>query len=89
MHLSPNASSQGESLDFTIVRKDNLFSIFTQLHKLFNGKIASATFVEKVSGRELSFRAESPLCVQADGEFVGETKNLSFSISPVRVKVLV
>jgi len=88
MHLSPNANAQDKSLDFTIVRKDNLFSIFTQLHKLFNGKIASATFVEKASGRELSFKAKSPLCVQADGELVGESNVVSFSFVHNAIKVL-
>ncbi len=89
MLLSPNAKFDFETLDFTLAKKDKLFRVFPQLHKLFNGKIESASFVEKHTGKRLELSSKEILQVQADGEFVGEAKSLSFTISPMGVKVLV
>ena len=51
--------------------------------------LETASFVEKRNGKHLSISSIELLQVQADGELVGETKTLSFSISPVGIKVLV
>jgi diacylglycerol kinase (ATP) len=89
MFLSPKADFNSGTLNFTLAKKDKLYRVFPQLHKLFNGKIETASFVEKRNGKHLSISSIELLQVQADGELVGETKTLSFSISPVGIKVLV
>ncbi len=89
MLLSPKAEVNSDTLDFTLAKKDKLYRIFPQLHKLFNGKIASATFVEKGIGDKASITTDRLVSVQADGELVGETKRLSFELIPKGIKVLV
>ena len=42
MLLSPNAKMASDTLEFTLAKKDKLFRVFPQLHKLFNGRIEMA-----------------------------------------------
>ena len=89
MLLSPKAEMDSDTLEFTLAKKDRLLRVFPQLHKLFNGKIETAIFIEKQKGKHLEITSKQPLSVQADGEFIGESQNISFSLSSMRVKILV
>lgn len=89
MLLSPNAEMDSNTLEFTLAKKDKLIRVFPQLHKLFNGRIEMASFIEKQKGKRLEITSKQPLSVQADGEFVGESQNISFSLNAMSIKVLV
>lgn len=87
MHISPLSIPNNGSLDITLVKNDSKWVIFTQIHKLFTGAIASVTFVEKMVGHTIELHSNHPMPIQADGEFVDESK--SFSISLIKQGVLV
>ena len=89
MHLSPNAQPNSGTLDITLVKKDSNIVVFPQLYKLFNGKIAGATFVEKFTNTMVELTTSFSIPIQADGEFVGESKHIQFSIVKHAIKVLV
>lgn len=89
MHISPKALPNSGTLDLTLVKKDTNLIVFPQLYKLFNGKIETATFVEKYIHSKAEFTSEFPIPIQADGEFVGESKHVSFSVLKHAVHVLV
>jgi YegS/Rv2252/BmrU family lipid kinase len=88
MHISPYALPANGLLDITIVEKTLKRKIFPQLPKLFSGKLDSVSFVLKNQNRELEIIADAALPVQADGEFVGEAKSISFSVLPKAIKGL-
>lgn len=88
MRISPNALPANGQLDFTIVQKVPNWKIFPQLPKLFTGKLDTASFVQKSEGQLLEIDAESTMPVQADGEFVGETKAVSFRVLQKAIEVL-
>jgi diacylglycerol kinase family enzyme len=75
-------------LDITIVEKTLKRKIFPQLPKLFSGKLDTVSFVRKNQNRELEIIADAALPIQADGEFVGEAKSISFSVLPKAIKGL-
>ena len=89
MHISPKALPNSGMLDLTLVKKDTHLVVFPQLYKLFNGKIETVTFVEKFIHSKAEFNAEFPIPIQADGEFVGESKNISFSVLKHAINILV
>ncbi len=88
MHLSPEALPNNGIFDITIVKQEALLKVFSQLYKLFNGKIATASFVEKHKGKILKVEFSEPTPVQADGEFIGEAKAIEFAVLENGVWVL-
>ena len=88
MHISPNALPANGLFDFTIVQKVPNWKIFPQLPKLFSGKLDSASFVQKREGQALEIHSEFAMPVQADGEFVGEAKAVSFQVLAEAIQVL-
>ena len=88
MLISPNAVCNRRKLDFTAVTKVSNWIVFPQLFKLFNGKIASASFVEKRLGQQLRVTSNVPLPIQADGEFIGRSKTIEFGLHPQQINVL-
>ena len=89
MHISPKALLSTGKLDITLVKKESNLVVFPQLYKLFNGKIERASFVEKFTDSKVEFTTSFPIPIQADGEFVGESKHISFSVIKHAVLVLV
>lgn len=89
MHISPKAKPNSGKLDITLVKKESNLVVFPQLYKLFNSKIESATFVEKFMNTRAEFTSEFAIPIQADGEFVGESTNISLSILPKAIYVLI
>lgn len=89
MLISPEVNANRNEMGFTFVKKDRLYVVFSQLFKLFNGKIGTVSFVEKKRGLQLKFNSDTPVFVQADGELVGETTNATFTFVADAIQVLV
>lgn len=89
MHISPAIKPNSGTLDFTLVKKVNTCKILPQLPKLFTGKIGRVTFVAKQFGPNCQIQSDVLLPVQADGEWVGGAKNITFLVLPSAVHVLV
>jgi YegS/Rv2252/BmrU family lipid kinase len=88
MHISPNAKSGNGLLDITVVKDDSKWVIFPQLYRLFNGDIASATFVEKYADSLVTFKSSDLFPIQADGEFLGYSNQIQFSVIKHAIFVL-
>ena len=89
MHISPKAISNNGLLDLTIVKKDSKWVVFSQLYKLFNGKIETATFVDKGTHHQVEITTETSIPIQADGEFLGRSNHVKFSVLKQAILVLV
>lgn len=88
MHISPKAKPNNGSLDLTVVKKDSNWVIFPQIYKLFNGKIESASFVNKYQNPNVKIQCSFPIPVQADGEFLGNSSQVEFSVLKHAILVL-
>ena len=88
MHISPNALPDNGKLDITVVKKDSNWVILPQLYKLFNGKISTAPFVEKHNHNKVEIITDIPVPIQADGEYLGESKQIKFSVLKHAILVL-
>tara|TARA_R110002050_G_scaffold221441_1_gene357258 strand:+ start:32289 stop:33209 length:921 start_codon:yes stop_codon:yes gene_type:complete len=88
MHISPKAKPNNGTLDLTVVKKDSNWMIFPQLYKLFNGHIASATFVKKYEDTHVRIQSNHAIPIQADGEFLGKSSQVEFSVLKHAILVL-
>ncbi len=88
MHISPQSKPANGKLDFTLVKKVSNWKTLPHLYKLFNGQIATAPFVEKQTGTFCTVQSAEALPVQADGEWVGEAKAVTFSVLPGAILIL-
>lgn len=88
MKISPEASCHAKSIAFTIVEKVPNWKLFPQIYKLFTGQIGSVPFVHKKQNETLAITSDRPLPVQADGEFVGEARDIRFGLIPKGIHVL-
>jgi diacylglycerol kinase (ATP) len=89
MIINPEANSAQASLNFTIVKSAKKLKILAHLPKLFTGKIKSAPFVSALKGNQLQLKTNLKIPVQADGEWLGEADEISFSLLPKAIKILV
>ena len=87
MLISPNAQFDNGTLDITIVKDDKNWKILPQLFKLFNGKIATASFVNKHTSNSIFIESNKPIPLQADGEYLG--KHVQCSISVLKHAILI
>jgi YegS/Rv2252/BmrU family lipid kinase len=88
MQISPRATYDSAALDITIVEKVPAYRVLLQLPKLFTGRIYSASFVQKARVTGIHLRAESAMAVQADGEFVGTSREINVQVLPGAIRVL-
>ena len=89
MHISPDVLPSSGKLDFTIVKKVPNWKVLPRIYQLFNGRIGQVPFVEKKMGERIEIESESDLLIQADGEFVGLAKKVTFEVIPGAIKALV
>lgn len=88
MHISPKAVPDNGNLDITVVKKDSNWVIFPQLYKLFNGKISTVPFIDKHSNNHVEISTSFPVPIQADGEYLGESQRIKFSVLKHAILVL-
>ncbi len=88
MHISPDVLPDNGALEFTLIKKVPTWRILRELPKLFNGRIAQVPFVIKKTGKSIYVESQSPLNVQADGEYLGEAASFSVEILPAAIHVL-
>jgi YegS/Rv2252/BmrU family lipid kinase len=88
MYISPKAKADNGTLDITLATNESNWVVFPQLHRLFNGKIEDVTFIEKHITQSVKIQTNSPIPVQADGEFIGESTHITFSVFKHAVLVL-
>jgi diacylglycerol kinase (ATP) len=88
MQISPEAKYNSGTLDITLIKKVPKRRVFKELPKLFTGKIYDVPFVQKGKAQTLKVKADYALAVQADGEFTGTSKQVSFKVLPKAISIL-
>ena len=88
MHISPAAKADDGNLDITLVKKESNWVILPQLPRLFTGAIAKIPFVEKHTFTTVEMINSNAVPVQADGEYIGESTHINFSVIKRAILVL-
>ena len=89
MLVSPEADYSGNELSLTKAGKASLIKVLPQLTKLFNGQVENISFVKKYSAKKVRLEVGSPIRIQVDGEYFGESKEIEFSLNKNPIKILV
>ena len=88
MHVAPTAELDDGLFDMLAVRELQLGRALTKLAKLYGGRILGDPAVRHWRADYVRIDSSPPVCVQADGELVGETP-VEFSILRRALRVVV
>ncbi len=90
MQFVPHAEPNDGLLALTYIEDLPKREILCRLHWLFSGKIVKHSKVTTLQTPAFEVEAvHSPLLLETDGEFIGACSKVTFSISPVKLQLLI
>jgi diacylglycerol kinase (ATP) len=84
----PEAIPNDGFLDLTIIKKISKIKVILNVHKLYNGKIATLKKVSLYKAQHISISAQQTMYIEVDGESLGHSP-FEFSILPSAICVIV
>ncbi len=87
--LSPEAYMDDGEFDLWLLSGNNLADALMRAYELWRGYHLSSDMARRIPFRSLRVEADSPFLVQADGEPLPETREVTITIQPRALKLLV
>ncbi len=88
MQQAPGAIPNDGLLSLTLIKHMSLLRVAASVRRLYNGTIEKHKKVDTFLAKHIKFDSKTPLMLEADGEFLGQTP-LEVEIVPESIKVII